>query len=122
MVAAEEIRVRLADYVLGEISLEDFEDWFVANSWNAHQSGDPDLQRLVFEIEAKLSEYSGDQIDEQVLRRGLALLAKQITVNLAIGISQPIVTIHTGSTYSTADLAERQIGFVAGIQPSMARV
>lgn len=122
MFSTDKIRVRLAEYVLNEISLGEFEDWFVSHSWNVRQSGDQELQKLVFEIESKLAEYSGGHINEDSLRRNLAPMAKQYSVEVTIGETlTPIVRIRTGSSTTIAVQADLQIGFV-DIQPSVACV
>lgn len=71
---ANEIRDRLASYVSNEISIHEFDDWVAQHTWNVHRSGDSEAEQLAFEIEAKLAEFSGGQIDEPSLRHELAAL------------------------------------------------
>ena len=82
MLNAEEIRKRLASYISRETSLDEFEDWFVSSSWNVAQTSPPDAQKLVFEIESRLSEYSGNHISEDALRRALAQLIQSVEVTI----------------------------------------
>jgi len=119
--SAEEIRKQLASYVLRENSLESFEDWFVPNSWNVRQSSDEESQKLVFAIEAALSEYSGGHIDENVLRRNLSEMAGRYAVTVIVGASSSPLIQHTGSSQVLTPAFEMQIGSV-DIQPSMASV
>ena len=118
MISADEIRVCLADYVLGKIPLEDFENWFVSRSWNVHQIGDQSLQALVFEIKSRLSEYSGGHIIESVLLEKLAPLAKQYSVEIRTGELEGMVKSHTGASVTIATQGEIRIACV-DIRPSM---
>ena len=56
MIEASEIRGKLAAVSLGEMSMDDFEDWLVAHSWNMHQDSTPEAIELVSSIELLLSE------------------------------------------------------------------
>ena len=49
-----EIRDKLGSYLLGEISLEDFKDWFVPVSWNIDYSNNQAAINMVYEIELRL--------------------------------------------------------------------
>ena len=49
-----EIRQQLARYLAKQITLDDFEDWFVAESWNVHRDENTAATDLVFEIELRL--------------------------------------------------------------------
>ena len=68
MVSVHQIRLRLADWISGKVSLADFEDWFVPATWNIQKAGDEDVESLVDEIELNLSEYSGGYLSKQQLR------------------------------------------------------
>lgn len=83
MITAEQIRERLSDYKRGKTSFEDFDDWFAANSWNAHRICPSSLQNLIYEVEAKLAEYTGGYVDESSLRTNLALFVKQYSADVA---------------------------------------
>jgi len=72
MVSASEIRERVAKALFGEASLEEFEDWFVPATWDAHKAGDPEAENLTDEIEMNLSEYTGGQLSLEQLRSRLA--------------------------------------------------
>lgn len=120
MLSANDVLAHLADYVLGNANLDEFEDWLVSNSWNVHQASSENVQRLVFEIESRLSEHSGGYVEEDVLRRALARLANRIDLN--IGDSQPILHVSTaGSSQGPILPVEVGIGS-ADIQPSVAYV
>jgi hypothetical protein len=75
MVIAPEIRSRLADWLAGRQSLDEFEDWFVAATWDVHKSGDSEAEALTDEIELRLSEYTDGVLSPEDLRRELSALA-----------------------------------------------
>jgi hypothetical protein len=68
------IRDKLASYLVGELSLEDFEDWFVPESWNVAQTNDQNATNLVYEIELWLAEYSNGHWSEDELKDHLKLI------------------------------------------------
>lgn len=76
MVDALQIRQRLAEYLLGITSLQQFEDWFVPATWDIHKSNDPEVEVLTDEIESNLSEYTGGQLSQQDLQKALSDLAQ----------------------------------------------
>ena len=95
MISDRDIRNQLASYLSNEIALDQFEDWFVQNTWNVQKWGGPDLQALVFAVESELSEYSGSDLSEASLRNRLLPMVREYHV---IYGDAPIVT----STSSTA--------------------
>ena len=67
---AEHIRTRLASYLAGDHTLEEFEDWFVPNALSrVEEMGDRDLDGLIYEIELRLSEFSHGDWSEGELKR-----------------------------------------------------
>jgi hypothetical protein len=60
MANASDIREHLAQLLSEQISLDDFEDWFVPYSWNIHKQGDEASQRFAYAIEHALSRFSQD--------------------------------------------------------------
>lgn len=98
MLSASEIRNRLAD-ALFYGRMEEFEDWFVRESWNVHQFGDLELQKLVYALELRLAEYSTGHLDESALHRELIPLLERGSLN--IGAPAPSVLIQTGSSQTT---------------------
>ena len=80
-----DIRDKLASYLVGEISLKDFEDWFVPVSWNIIHSNNPDAINLVYEIELWLSEFSDGFWSEHELKQHLKpLVMNYIISNIPI--------------------------------------
>lgn len=72
---ALQIRSRLAEWTDGKISLSEFEDWFVPETWNIHKANDLEAEDLVDEIELSLSEYSGGYLSVGELKKRLKDLA-----------------------------------------------
>ncbi len=72
MVSGSQIKEQLARFLAGQIDLDDFEDWFVSNTWNIHLSGSVAAESLTFAIEESLSEYSSQHISDRILRRELS--------------------------------------------------
>jgi hypothetical protein len=87
-----EIRDKLASYLVGEISLHDFEDWFVPASWNVAQSKKQADINLVYEIELWIAEFSDGFWNENELRNYLRPLVENYQVELA-----PIPNFQLGS-------------------------
>jgi hypothetical protein len=109
-----EIREKLASYLVGEISLEEFEDWFVPASWNVGQGKNQSAINMVYEIELRLSEYSDGFRNEDELRSLLKPLLENCDFNIepipAKGISsnarvdQWSISVFSNILYSTASL------------------
>ena len=100
MTASDEANIReyLRRFLGGEVSLGDFEDWFVVHSWNVHQMGDPSLADLVYEIELRLAEYTNGHRTEDELRR--VLVPTLNTMHASVGE----VPARTGSTSTTVSI------------------
>ncbi len=60
MVRASEIREQLRKLLAEQLSLDQFEDWFVPYSWNIHKHGDEQAQQLAYAIGHALSEFAED--------------------------------------------------------------
>lgn len=79
MVSGSQIREQLEMFLDGRIDLDAFEDWFVQNTWNIHQSGSHFAEALTFAIEESLSEYSSYHLTEEELRSELRSLVQSET-------------------------------------------
>lgn len=71
MIQENEIRSNLVKYLAGEMSLDDFEDWFAQHSWNMHKDSNQNAQRLASAIELRLAEHSSGHLSEEQLREQL---------------------------------------------------
>jgi hypothetical protein len=66
-----EIRDWLGRYLNGDISLHEFEDWFVPVSWRIEQTHNAKAIELAGEVELRLAEYTNDDVTEDELRSEL---------------------------------------------------
>jgi hypothetical protein len=99
MITETQIRDQLFSYLIRQITLNDFEDWLVQQSWNMHQDSDDAAQRLVGAIELRLAEYSDDHLTDDALERELkGLIAPSVFV--LFENARPIQPVVTGSTAS----------------------
>ena len=92
-----EIRMQLVRYLTKEISLDEFEDWFVARSWNYYEAASPLLLELVSQIELLLAEFSNGHLPEEQLRREIAPFATYYEVAYHLGTAPNITTLSTSS-------------------------
>lgn len=91
MVSEIQLRERLAQFLAAPASREEFEDWFVQNSWNIHRSGDLMAQRLAYAIELRLAENdSGHLPDAELLDELKSLLISMVRFPASPG--EPIIT------------------------------
>ncbi len=60
MASASEIRQHLSRLLSGQVSLDDFENWFVPYSWNIHKHGDEEAQQVAYAVEHQLSRFDED--------------------------------------------------------------
>lgn len=77
-----EIREKLASYLVGNISLEDFEDWFVSSSWNVIQRENKNTIDLVYDIELILAEYSRGCWNDDELKQLLRPIVENYNINI----------------------------------------
>lgn len=91
MISASQIRNELALSLAGPLPLDEFEDWFVQNTWNIQKTGSKAAEVLTFEIEELLSEYTSGHISEDKLRKELELLLHAETKSAEIIVSPQCV-------------------------------
>jgi hypothetical protein len=95
MITEIQIRERLIDYLIRQITLNEFEDWLVQQSWNMHLDSDARAQHLVGMIELRLAEYSNGHLTDDALERELKGL---------VGTSADIVMVHDAGRSASAFL------------------
>lgn len=91
-----EIRERLARYLASEISLREFEDWFVPASWNVHLSGNEEAAQLTYDIEAVLLQASTERWPEERVKKKLAPFVEHYAVTL--GERFPLTSLASNRT------------------------
>lgn len=94
MINESAIMEQLSRYLGNQISRDEFEDWFVQASWNAHRESDLVSFKLVSAIELKLAEYSSGHLSEPDLREELRTLTQLQFVYFSFpqGTGQPVLT------------------------------
>lgn len=75
MLSELQLREQLAKFMSGEVSRDDFEDWFVRESWNIHKSPDLGAQRLVNAMELLFAENNSEHLSDDALLKELKTLA-----------------------------------------------
>src|SRR5687768_6899520 len=86
MIKENDIRMQLAALVDRRLSLDAFEDWLVASSWNMHKDSSRDAIELALSVELLLSEYSSGHRSEADLFREFSDLVKNQVVSLQIRV------------------------------------
>jgi hypothetical protein len=87
------IHEKLAEYLAGEISLREFEDWFFPETWDVDQMDNPTLTNLVYGIKLSLAEFSnGDWTGAELHSILRSFLEKYV-----IAASQPMIQYGTSN-------------------------
>ena len=94
MIDGSDIQEQLSRYLGNQISLDEFEGWFVQASWDAHRESDPLAFKLVSAIELKLAEYSSGHLLEADLQEEIRALTEPRFVYFSFpqGSGQPVLT------------------------------
>lgn len=64
----EAIRRQVRRYLAGDMSLNEFSDWFVGETWDVERTSPEETQQLVYKIDNALIRYSEDLINLGELR------------------------------------------------------
>ncbi len=107
MISENEIQKQLLLFLENQVSLDEFEDWFVLGSWNAHSEDDPSALRMISAIELRLAEHSSGHLSDAQLREELHTLIQPQFVYFSIpekaalpvltGASNPVpLPVHVG--------------------------
>lgn len=90
MLSELQLREQLVNFLANKSSLDEFEDWFVQNSWNMHKDSDLAAQRLAYAVELRLAEH----LPADDFRRELAELLR-LPIHAEMGAS---AIIESGSS------------------------
>ncbi len=71
-----QVRAQVARYLSGDVSLAEFQAWFVPRSWDLPGVGEEPAKDLCQEIELALAEYTSGHRTEGELRRLLGDLVR----------------------------------------------
>jgi hypothetical protein len=111
MVSVEELRAKVAAYLQGRTSLDEFDEWFSANTWNMHRDNDPEAQRIAGAIELLLAEHSsGHLTDSQLLVRLLPLADPKTAFIPSADHVEASTTSRGSGGYSRYELPSRKTG------------
>lgn len=102
MIAANDIRSVIGDYLVGKLSFDAFENWLIENTKNIHNSADLDSRTLVSSIDLELAEYVLGYLKESELRLALQVAAN--TYSVSLGEKDDFTT--TTSTASTTNFTD----------------
>lgn len=114
-----QLREQIAKLHQGELSLDEFEDWFAQASWNIHKSARLGLQRMVYAVELRLAEHDSGHLPERDLVRELGVLLHAPMV-FSLGDSPEIESGSSVSVNQSPSLAFQSVGIgsaVASVSP-----
>jgi hypothetical protein len=95
MISDHDMRERIELVANGDLSLNDFEDWFVEKSRNMHRDSSPEAIDLAESIHLLLSERDDRILDEvHFLKALVSLLASVTYVTVLVG--EPNVAYYSG--------------------------
>lgn len=103
MITEAQIQEQLFNYLTRQISLNEFEDWLVLNSWNMHRDSSDASQRLVGALELRFGEYSNGHLSDEALERELrGLIASNLTFLVDLNDAKPICPKWVGGSVSVS--------------------
>jgi hypothetical protein len=87
------IREWLSRYLRSEVSLRDFQRWFVPTTWDIDRTDALAARELAALVDLRLAEYTSGFWSEdelrQLLRRAVENQSLEITINLRLPLPQP---------------------------------
>lgn len=83
-----EIRAKMYEYLLEQIPLSKFQDWFTPATWDVERSGDLDAIELAHDIALLFAEYSNGDWTEAEIRDTLG----RMTVHCTAGTGMRVQT------------------------------
>lgn len=78
------IRESVLSYLRNDISLADFESWFVRESWDLPDDCEEAVLELVSDIEYALIDFSNSHLTKEELRAALRRVSSEIVVNFQL--------------------------------------
>lgn len=86
------IRQKLIEYVTSQLSLQEFQRWFVPATWDVHLSREQGAMDLTYRIDLRLAEYTSGHLPESQLRSELGKLLSHATFTIGGRASSAIQT------------------------------
>ena len=84
MITQAQIRRQIISYLRNSISLSDFEDWLLTQSWNMHRDSDADSMALVADVTMLLTRYSDSHLTDRELRLRFFDLVNRVVANFSV--------------------------------------
>jgi hypothetical protein len=73
LIGSQELVKRVQSVLAGDLSIDNFQDWFAVYFWNIHKRASAAVQHLAYGIDLLLDEYTSDDLSESELRTRLAV-------------------------------------------------
>jgi hypothetical protein len=102
-----QIRNQIRRLLSNEVSLREFQKWYVPATWDIDRSNEASSKDIASEIDLKLAEYTSGHLAEPELRHDLSKILENQTVEILIGVS-------VKQRYSTA-LSSLQLEIVGAL-------
>lgn len=83
MIQESDVREQMIALLEGQLSVQEFDKWLVANSWNMHRDSSPAAVDLVGAVELLLAERSGGFISDDEFCKQLMVLADHIVAEVS---------------------------------------
>lgn len=107
--------MKLACYLAGKTSLQQFDEWFVPAAWNVTPASDPEAADLVGEIYLRVAEYTNGDWDEEELKGLLRPHVNRIPISLQFGTSAKGQSPSSNSSFgSTSSIIDRRRASLRG--------
>jgi hypothetical protein len=81
MVNASDIRSSIGEFLAGDRSFDEFENWLISHTWNIHKLGDVESQVLAYSVELRIAEFNADALSLSELRSELQNIANTFLLN-----------------------------------------
>ncbi len=106
-----EIRAQVIDYIVDGITLDEFKDWIVGETWELNEDDDPALTDLAYGVLLTLSEIGED---DQLLKRSL----RRVVTDIRVSFGEPITTVSGSNTVAVTSGLTVSPETLAGRSPS----
>ena len=117
MITAAQIRSMIQQLTLLKISLDDFDQWLTAASWNMHKDSQPEsdeAKRMIGKIELGLAEFDAGHKSRRQLFNELAILAGLFEMGtptpLVLAASSTLNVVPFSFQFELTARVDRQLG------------
>ena len=113
MLGNQELRDKVQALLADKLALDEFEDWFVQNSWNIHRSDDSQAKFLAYAIELRLAERDSGHLPEEQFRSELQQLLENPVSGILLVSSA--ASTGTGTTLAFSPMHVTQVLGLAAV-------